>query len=245
MRKKIPRVLRFDNRDPDKNVLYPMPMPSGMRVIAVATESGVRIYSTNAAGTNGDITGFAPSIERVTHNLYHSMLDEPCPGITQNGFVKYKPGIVFDMILHDRNAGGSSAAVESAFDDWCIDPEWPISSSDVCALVLAAMPLDNFNNGRDVYDLWQRRAHVMRGCMRLGMANPYANPHPMIRPATLAPTDWAAPAFGVAGNSGPRFWKQVENCFKNGYVGCLVVDVMQPWDVSGNAFQLITEEDFI
>jgi hypothetical protein len=245
MRKPIPRVLAFDNRNPDKVVLYPMPMPEGMRVIAVSTASGVKIYSTNAVSTNGEITGFAPSIERVVAELHQAMLSEPSPGMTQDGFLKYKPGMVFDMILHDRTGHGSATKTIAAFDSWCFDEEWPVPSADVCAFVMAALPIEAFEKGRDVYDLWQRRAHVMRGCMRLGMANPYAHPHPAIRPMTMAPDNWASPAFGCAGRGGKMFWNQVENCFKNGYVGCLVIDVMQPWDVRGNAFQVIKEEDFI
>lgn len=245
MRKPIPRVLAFDNRNPEKVALYPMPMPDGMRVIAVSTEAGVKMYSTNAVSTNGDISGFAPSIEDVVSELHAAMLEEPSPGITQDGFLRYKPGMVFDMILHDRHGHGAGAKVQEAFDAWCFDEDWPVSSEDVCAFVLTAMPIEAFNKGRDVYDLWLRRAHVMRGCMRIGMANPYTNPHPTIRPMTVAPNDWAAPAYGCAGQGGLRFWKQVENCFQHGYAGCLIIDVMQPWDVRGNAFQLIKEEDYL
>lgn len=245
MRHFIPRVLRFDNRNPDSTPLYPMPLPAGMRVVGVVNGNDVKMYSTNGVNTNGDITGFAPTIESTLRQLHEAMLSEPLPGITENGKLKYRPGMAFDLILHDRHGNGAADKVLAAFDDWCVDEEWPVKHEDVCALVLAAMPLQAFMDGRDTCDIWMRRSHVMRGCMRLGMANIYANPHPTIRPATMAPDSWASPAYGCAGRSGKMFWQQVENCFKHGYVGCLIVDVMQPWDYRGNAFQLITEEDYI
>jgi len=251
MRKPVPRFLPFDNRDPDKTALYPMPLPDGIRCVAVvsrkagAEHNDVAVWAVGDSSTTHCITGFAPHIETAVDELYGVMMSEPLPGVTVNGQQKYFPGVVFDLILHDRHGEGSGTRTRAALEDWELDDEWPVSSDIVCALALATLPLTAFNNGLDDCDLWMRRSHLMRGCTRIGMANPHANPHPTIRPATLAPESWSSPAYGRAGTNGVTFWTQVDNCFKKGYAGCLVVDVMQPWSVRGNHYQIITEEDFI
>lgn len=245
MKKQIPRILPFDNRDPDKHVLYPMPMPAGVRVIATVHGRSVDIFTAGSTQTTSSIRGFAPHIENALADLCEAMLSEPLPGVTENGKLKYASGVAFDMILHDRGEDGSADKTNAALDEWAFDDEWPVDPAATCALVLATMPVSSLNRGHDDVDLWLRRSHLMRGCMRIGMANPYANPHPILRPATLAPESWASPNMGCAGRPGRIFWQQVDNCFKRGYVGCLVVDVMQPWSVRGDHYQLITEEDFI
>lgn len=251
MSKPVPRIYPFDNRCPDKVALYPMPLPDGVRCIATvtrkegATHNDVSIVTVTGGNTANNITGFAPHIESTLDELYGVMMSEPMPGVTVNGQQKYFPGVVFDLILHDRHGNGSGALTQAALGEWVLDDEWPVDSNVVCALALATLPLTSFVRGLDDCDLWLRRSHLMRGCIRLGMANPHANPHPTIRPATLAPENWASPAYGRAATCGIVFWTQVENCFKHGYAGCLVMDVMQPWSVRGNHYQLITEEDFI
>lgn len=245
MRRPVPKIIDFDNRDPARHQLYPMPLPHGPRVIAITDGLITNMLLTDGAHTQTSLNGFVPHIEKAVTDLYHAMLSEPLPGITLNGQLKYRPGIVYDLFLHDRMNGGAADVTEAALAEFLFDEQQSAGEQDVCALVLATMPLASFLRGKDDADLWLRRSHLKRGCRRLGAENPYSNPHPVIRGVTIAPGDWALPEFGCAGESGGRFWQQVDNCFKHGYSGCLIMDVLQPWNVKGNQFQLIREEDSI
>lgn len=245
MRRPVPQIIEFDNRDPDRHQLYPMLMPHGPRVIAVTTGLKTELWLTDGKKTLTSLTGFVPQIEKAVSDLYHAMLSEPLPGITENGQLKYRPGIVYDLILHDRTGGGEADVTEAALAEFLFDETAAADDDTVCALVLATLPKSSFEAGKDDADLWLRRSHLRRGCRRLGAENPYANPHPIIRCVTIAPGDWAFPELGCGGETAGRFWVQVDNCFKHGYKGCLVMDVLQPWNVRGNHFQFIREEDSI
>lgn len=245
MQRPVPQIRKFDDRDPARHTLYPMPLPHGPRVVAITDGLATNVLLTNGSHTTTSLNGFAPRIEQAITDLYHAMLAEPQPGITVNGQLKYRPGIVFDMILHDRRNGGAADITEKALADFLFDESLVADDDALCALVLATVPLEAFKRGRDTVDLWCRRSHVKRGCRRLGSENVHANPHPLIRTVTLAPGDWSAPEMGCAGEKGGRFWLQVSNCFMNNYAGCLIMDVMQPWNVAGDHYQLIAEQDAI
>lgn len=245
MKKPIARILPFDNRHPDKDLLYPFPLPQGIRAIVTTDGTTTKVFCTTACQVDSNITGFAPHIEEAIAKLYEAMLSEPLPGITVNGTQMYFPGMVFDIIMHDREGSGSAKNTNIAYADWAIE-DWPVSAKQTCAVILSCVPKAAFDKGTDTIDLWMRRSHVSRGLTRMGFANPYAEPRPILRPLTVAPDDWKFPMFGCAARTAKHgFWKQVDNCFQRDFKGCLIVDVVQPWSVSGNAFQLITEDDLI
>lgn len=245
MRRPVPRIFKFDDRDPGKHVLYPMPLPHGPRVIAVTDGLSTNVLLTDGTQTTTSLNGFVPHIETAITALYNVMLSEPQPGITESGLLKYRPGMVYDLVLHDRRGCGDAKLTEAALDEWLFDESLTADEEAVCALVLAAVPVEAYKRGKDDCDLWLRRSHVKRGCQRLGMNNTGINPYPVLRALAIAPPSWSTPDSGCAGQSGEAFWRQVDNCFKHDYLGCLIVDVMQPWNVKGNHFQLIREEDSI
>lgn len=246
MKKPVPRFVRFDNRSPDKVPLYPFPLPQGVRAVATTNGTSVDIYDATSGSTGSSLKGFVPHIEQAIVDLYHALYSEPDPRYTQNGEQVVFPMHAFDIIIHDRDNGGSGDTTNRLLSEWAFDDEWPAPPEAVCAVILAHMPAENLSRGSDTVDLWQRRAHLKRGLIRIGMCNPYSNPRPILRYNPIAPDSWdSAFTEGCAGRNRDMFWRQVDNCFVNGYVGCLVIDVWQPWSVKGDAFQLINEEDLI
>lgn len=241
IKKPIPRICAFDERDPDKQSLYPFPYPDGERCIAVTNGEYLHLYETSSGTTGVSLTGFAPHIEDALRSLYHALYAEPDPKRLRDA----KPAHVFDIILFDRDGTGSGANTRKLLDEWSFDPDWPAAPSAVCAQILAHLPYDLFLKGSDAVDLWQRRASLKRALVNIGMANPYSDPAPVLRFMTIAPASWDWPLMGCAAQDRKHFWRQVENCFKRGYKGCLVIDVWQPWAARGDAFQLITEEDVL
>lgn len=245
LNKPIPRIVQFDERDPDKVNLYPFPYPDGVRCIAITDGNSIKIYDASSGYATVSITGFVPAVEQALMDLYMAIYSEPAPGYTHAGKLLVNPQHVFDIILFDKDNGGAGSTTNKLLDDWCFDPEWPAPANAVCALVITHMPYTSFTQGRDTVDLWDRRASLKRGLVKIGMANPYANPSPLLRFMTIAPDHWDWPLQGCAGRPMSYFWRQVQNCFDRGYKGCLVLDVWQPWAVKSDAFQLITEEDVI
>lgn len=245
IRKPIPPIKRFDERDPNKVPLYPFPWPNGLRCIAITNGKTVNLYECASGKTDTLLDGFAPHIEEALCQLYSSLYSEPDRRYTRNGVQVTFPMHAFDLMLFDRGNGGHADNTNQHLDEWLIDPDWPVSPKVTCALVITHMPAELFMRGSDVVDLWQRRADLHRALGRLGMTNPYATPAPVLQHMTIAPLNWDRPMLGNAGNDSTRFWNQVNNCFSHGYAGCMVIDVWQPWAVNGDAFQLITEEDVI
>lgn len=246
MKKPVPRFYRFDGRSPDKVVLYPFPLPKGVRAIGVTNGTSVDIYDATTGNTTSKLNGFAPHIESALVELYLAMYSEPDKRYTLNGRQVVFPYHVFDMIIHDRDGSGAGVITDKLLAEWSFDDEWPAPPEAVCALILANLPRTEFERGADTVDLWQRRAHLKRGLAKIGILNMYANPRPVLRHTTIAPESWEG-VFkeGCAGRGSPEFWQQVDNCFEHGYTGCLVMDVWQPWGVRNDAFQLIDDEDRI
>lgn len=242
IKKPVPRILRFDERDPDKQSLYPFPYPNGERCIAIVDGSKLTIFETSSGATGSTLNGFAPHIEDDLKELHQRLCLDAYPKLKAHDPL---PSLTFDLILFDKQNGGHSTLTSKALDEWAFDPDWPVAPSVCCAQILTWMPTSNFLKGSDDQDLWQRRAGLKRALISMGMANPYANPTPNLRFMVIAPDHWDWPLQGCAGRDRRRFWKQVENCFKRGYRGCMVIDVWQSWSASGDAFQLITEEDVI
>lgn len=246
MKKSVPTFLRFDQRDPDKVPLYPFPLPAGERVVALTDGTFVDIYVVHHNVTSSKINGFVPHIEGAVKELYSALYSEPNPRFTVDGEQVVFPVHAFDMMMHDRVDDGRGDKTNNLLSQWTFDDEWPAPAEDICATVLSHLPCDLFMKGSDTIDIWQRRAHLKRGLVKIGMANPYANPRPVLRYHPIAPEDWDLfQQEGCAGRDRVRFWQQVDSCFKKGYAACLIVDVWQPWSAKGNAFQLITEEDSI
>lgn len=243
--KPIPRICAFDGRNPDNHSLYPFPWPAGERVIAVTNGTDLYMYDTSYGRTGADMCGFAPGVEDALKELYFSLYSEPNPRFTRNGVQVNFPHHAFDIVLYDKDNGGSADRMRSLLDEWSFDPDWPAPREAVAAIILCHMPLDHFLRGADTIDIWQRRADLKRALIRIGAANPYSTPSPILRFPVIAPHSWDWPLQGCAGSSSTRFWVQVQNCFDAGFGGCLVVDVFQPWSVRGDAFQLITSEDAI
>lgn len=242
LKKPIPRILRFDERDPEKVSLYPFPYPNGERCIVVTNGTTVDVYETSSGQTGVRLNGFAPHIEQDICRLHEVLCRDANPRLRDD---EPRPTHAYDIILFDKDNGGRGNNTANALDEWSFDPDWPVAPSVTCAQILTWMPLQRFLMGSDEQDLWQRRASLKRGLVAIGMANPYANPCPNLRFMVIAPDSWDWPLQGCAGRDRKMFWRQVENCFEDGYKGCMVLDVWQAWSVRGDAFQLITEEDVI
>lgn len=242
MKLDLAKIVPFDNRSPDKNQLYPFPFPDGIRAVIITNGSTGKTEMYHEDGSL--LTDFVPHIIDTATKLYDAMMSEPQTGITVLGQQKYFPGIAFDVILHDRAGRGSAEKTLAAYDDYLFEG-YPVSSKDTAAVVLATVPIAAFNRGKDDVDIWLRRAHLKRGLTSIGMGNIYANPHPIMYPLAIAPLDWARPEMGVAGSTARPFWKQVDNCMVDGYKGCLVVDVYQPYGSNNGAFQLINEDNYL
>lgn len=242
LKKPVPRILRFDERDPDKVSLYPFPYPNGERCIAITNGDTIHIYETSSGHTGSLLDGFAPHIEDDLKALHER--------ICRDQYTKLRaedplPSHAYDIILFDKENGGQSTHTSKALDEWSFDPDWPVSPAVCCAQILTWMPTTSFTKGSDDQDIWQRRSTLKRALVNMGMANPYAHPAPNLRFMVIAPEHWDWPLRGCAAGDRKRFWRQVENCFKRGYRGCMVIDVWQSWSVNSDAFQLITEEDVI
>lgn len=242
MKKPIPRILRFDERDPEKVSLYPFPYPNGERCIVITDGTTLQMYETSSGVTGAQLTGFAPHIEADIKAMHERLCRDMYPRLKPEDPL---PSHAYDIILFDKENGGLSSHTSKALDEWSFDPEWPVSPSVCCAQILTWMPLAHFMRGSDDRDLWMRRAELKRALVSIGMANPYANPCPNLRFMVIAPDHWDWPLQGCAGRNRKMFWRQVQNCFDRGYKGCMVIDVWQAWSVKGDAFQLITEEDVI
>jgi hypothetical protein len=246
MKVSVPRFISFDQRDPDNVPLYPFPLPEGERVVALTNGTTIDMYSVSGNVTSTRINGFVPHIEAALLELYSALYSENDPRYTVNGEQVVFPLHAFDMMLHDRGDDGRGKKTIGLLSGWFFDDEWPAPPEAVCAVVLAHLPGDLFRKGSDTVDIWQRRAHLKRALVKIGMANPYANPRPILRYNPIAPEDWDLfQKEGCAGRNKKFFWQQVDNCFKKGYQACLIIDVWQPWSSKSNAFQLITEEDSI
>lgn len=243
--KPVPRIRPFDRRDPDKVTLYPFPWPDGQRVVVVTNGTEVHVYDVAGDATGTSLNGFSLALEDEFRKLYSSLYSEPNPRFTRNGVQVNFPWHAFDAMLYDKDNGGRADKLRSLMSDWCFDPGWPAPAEDVAAMIIAHMPYDHFLRGADTVDMWQRRADLKRALIRMGAANPYSVPSPILRFPVIAPYSWDWPLQGCAGSSRVRFWVQVQNCFDAGFGGCLVVDVWQPWSVRGDAFQLITDEESI
>lgn len=242
MKKPIPRIVQFDDRDPDKSSLYPFPYPNGERCIVITNGTTLQVYETSSGSTGALLTGFAPHIEADIKELHDRICRDVYPKLKVEDHL---PSHAYDIILFDKDNGGTSTHTSKALDEWSFDPEWPVSPSVTCAQIMTWMPTTSFMRGSDDQDLWQRRATLKRALVNMGMANPYTIPGHNLRFMVIAPDHWDWPLQGCAGSDRKRFWRQVENCFKRGYRGCIVIDVWQAWSVNGDAFQLITEEDVI
>lgn len=249
LRKPIPRFCSFieKNVDTETTPLYPFPCPSGERAIAVTNGEYVSMYETSSGFTGSSLNGFVPHIEDALKELYEAIYSEPDPQFTKNGKRDTSPTHVFDIMLFDRDDGksGRSDKTNKLLDEWSFDPDWPAPETAVCALILSHLPYDMFVKGTDIYDLWQRRAQLKRGLLKIGMNNPYSNPCPILRFTAIAPISWDNPTHATAPMTAKAFWKQVDNCLQGNFAGCMVIDVFQPWSAKGNAFQLITEEDVL
>lgn len=247
MKSPVPRFVSFDNRSPDKTPLYPFPLPVGERAVAVTDGTIIKLYSAATGVTSSSLNGFVPHIEEALRDLYSALYSVPDKRWTRDGEQVVFPLHAFDLILHDRAHGSNGEVTKKALAEWSFDDEWPAPPAGTCATILSHLDAEAFQRGSDKVDLWQRRAELKRALVKIGMANPYSNPMPVLRYNPIAPDFWdkAYALEGCAGRDSVMFWRQVDNCFMNGFKGCLVIDVWQPWSVKGNAFQLITEEDLI
>lgn len=233
---KLPKLCEFDYRDPATNPLYPFPLPNGIRaLISVNTETRAATVVTESGD---DLTGWCSELEEAAVTVAAKTLEESMGA---------SPELCLDSVIYDRGHGGGGGGgeyVKRSVADF-LDDDWPALRGMVAALVLASVPADAASIGADTVSLWSRRMMLQRGLIRAGAGNPYRNPQPIIRHTTLAPETWDQPSFGCAARSGERLDRQIRNCFRHGYAGCLVMDVNRPWNVSDNIYQLITEDNYL
>lgn len=252
MKKHLMPVGRFDITRIGKQVLYIFPYPYGMRCVArishdpVSEESEVQLYDTRQTPWS-NISDFAPDVTDALSRLYPALFDEPDRRFTRNGRQVVFPSLIVDLVLHDRTDGktrdeGAATALKAALADYD-DIGAPARSGVLCALLLCVMLEDEYNRGSTSADIWQQRAWLKRGLLRMGLRNPYAHPRPVVRELAQSPRSWHWESDGIASDRPDDNWRMIECAFQRSFRGALVVDVWQPWAVGGDAFRLISAED--
>lgn len=224
-------------------VLYIFPLPNGPRVLV--TTNGTDLTMVTDYGE--DLTNFSPDVEEAVKAVYRQMLSEPNRAYTLNGKQVNFPNVMFDCILHDRvyeesQLGQATNVAEALDGDWDLLGA-PIENGLASITVLAAMMEDEYKAKQTKHDIWWDRAHVKRGCIATGNGLIERFPRPIITWLNIAPRDGRDLRTGVAQDDPAAIWKCLYGVFERPYRGALIVDVWSGWKVSGNGFQLITEED--
>lgn len=243
---KYMKLRTFNQADVGTKPLYIFPLPHGQRALIKTNGTSISVSAIDPEDV-GDLTGYAPDLEERFKALYLDMMSEPDQNVTQDGVQIKFPALYFDVILSDVSKtiewdGAAEMLSPDRLSDF-FDFSDTAPAGSVRATVLSVVPESAYAAGKDRYDLWWRRSWLMRGLSRIGMANRYAFPRCQIRALTQTPPDWAAEHTAVCQDDPRRTWDVLYNSWANGHRAALIVDVWQPWAVSGDAFRVLTEDE--
>lgn len=239
----LPKIRPFDQHIIGKETIYIFPRPHGIRALVKTNGTDLSVFTD----TGEDITGFVPEVEAALNTLYSAMLSEPNSKFTTNGVQTKFPDVVFDVIIHDRVTDhmdeGKADNVMAAFEeDWdCLGA--PAESGVAKATILSHMFYEEYLNGRCTSDIWMQRAHHKRAIIASGLGIPSWLPSPVLSWLVIAPRTVGHVESGVAAHGAAEAWGMIYNVFKYKYAGVLIIDVWQGWNIRGNAFTYLNEED--
>lgn len=243
MKIQLPRIRPFDQRTIGKEVIFIFPRPHGIRAVFKTNGTDTTVHTENGE----DITGFAPDVEEAMARLYLTMMSEPNPKYTTNGVQTSFPFIVYDVILHDRvtdfkDLGKADNVVAAFEDDWeCLGA--PVENGIAKATILSHVLYTEYQQGRCSSDIWMQRAHQRRAIIAAGFGIPSHLPSPILSWMVLAPRTVGRIESGVAALEPGEVWTMIYNTFEYSYAGAMIIDVWQGWNVRGNAFTYLNEED--
>lgn len=228
--------------------VYPMRLPHGIRALARIGNAGSEMFEVTEAGDLGQpITGFVPHIMDLLQVAWSKAIESrSLPGFTPAQVDKYKDGCWFELIIHDRTSG-LDVDTTTAFLAWQDEPDWPASSTNICAAVLLALPNAAILSGSDKSPMWLRRA-AAANMLRLCGVNPGMDtwPKPSVYPLAMSPADPAIMPSGRACRfESPDYWRAIANATDLDHRAALVVNYQSGWSLKGKQFFIVTEDDLL